>query len=102
MIETLEQIKTEEELKTRIIGVIEEADPDQDRGQKVEKEEENEVGGNEGMKTLRKYTWGVPAIFGVKYTNQLPCLISPSFLRISLGPKAVSYTHLTLPTILRV
>ena len=81
MIETLEQIKTEEELKTKIIGEIEEADPDQDRGQKVEREEENEVGGNEGMKTLRKYTWGVPAIY------RLPCLISLSFLRISLGPK---------------
>ena len=82
MIETLEQIKTEEELKTRIIGVIEEADHDHDRGQKVEREEENEVGGNEGMK-LRNYTWGVPAIF-----NRLTCLISPIFLRISLGPKA--------------
>ena len=65
MIETLEQIKTEEELKTRIIGEIEEADRDQDRGQKVEREEENEIGGNEGMKTIRKYTWGDPAIFCV-------------------------------------
>ena len=63
MIETLEQIKTEEELKTRIIGVIEEADRDQDRGQKEEKEVENEVGGNEGMKTLEKYNWVAPAIF---------------------------------------
>ena len=63
MIETREQIKTEEELKTRIIGEIEEADRDQDRGQKVEREEENEIGGNEGMKTIRKYTWGDPAIF---------------------------------------
>ena len=42
MIETREQIKTEEELKTRILGEIEEADRDQDRGQKVEREEEKE------------------------------------------------------------
>ena len=57
MIETLEQIKTEEELKTRIIGVIEEADHDHDRGQKVEREEENEVGGNEGMKLYEIILW---------------------------------------------
>ena len=81
-IETLKQIKTEEELKTRIIGVIEEADRDQDRGQKEEKEEENEVGGNEGMKTLEKYNWVAPAILPIDM------LISTIFLRISLGPKA--------------
>ena len=83
MIETLEQIKTEEELKTRIIGEIEEADHDHDRGQKVEREEENEVGGNEGMKLYEIILWESRQFF-----NRLTCLISPIFLRISLGPKA--------------
>jgi hypothetical protein len=85
MIETLEQIKTEEELKTRIIGVIEEADPDQDRGQKVEREEENEVGGNEGPKVEVLMEKGIGGVEEVDQ-NHMRCAIEgkmTSVMRIS-------------------